>query len=75
MKKINIAKTDALMDFLRYKRELKKQLAKMTEQQYVANPIGFEVYGFIDKMLDHYNDREMKYILGNQDALMRAFCV
>jgi len=75
MRKINIKKTDALMDFLRYKRELKKQLAKMTDAQYVANPIGFEVYGYIDKMLDHYNDKEMKLILKNQDALMRAFCV
>lgn len=73
--KLNIKKTDALMDFLRYKRNLKKQLALMTEQQYVANPIGFEVYGYIDKMLDHYNDKEMNYILDNQDALMRAFCV
>jgi hypothetical protein len=73
--KRDIKKTDALMDFLRYKRELKKQLALMTEAQYVANPIGFEVYGYIDKMLDHYNDREMNYILGNQDALMRAFGV
>jgi hypothetical protein len=43
--KLNIKKTDALIDFLRYKRELKKQLARMTEQEYVANPIGFEVYG------------------------------
>jgi hypothetical protein len=73
--KLNIQKYDALMDFLRYKRELKKQLALMTEAQYVANPIGFEVYGYIDKMLDNYNDREMNYILGNQDALMRAFGV
>jgi hypothetical protein len=73
--KIDIKKTDALINFLRYKRELKKQLALMTEAQYVANPIGFEVYGYIDKMLDHYNDKEMGYILGNQDALMRAFGV
>ena len=73
--KINIQKTDALMDFLRYKRELKKQLALMTEAQYVANPIGFEVYGYINKLPDHYNDREMNYILSNQDALMKAFCV
>jgi hypothetical protein len=73
--KLNIRKTDALMDFLRYKRELKKHLALMTEAQYAADPIGFEVYGYIDKMLDQYNDREMNYILGNQDALMRAFGV
>jgi len=73
--KLNIQKTDALMDFLRYKRKLKKQLALMTEEQYVANPIGFEVYGYIDKLLDHYDDREMNVILDNQDALMRAFCV
>ena len=73
--KLNIRKTDALMDFLRYKRKLKKQLALMTEAQYVANPIGFEVYGYIDKMLDHYNDREMNHILSNQGALMSAFGV
>ena len=73
--KLNIEKTDALMDFLKYKRKLKKQLALMTEEQYVANPIGFEVYGYIDKLLDHYDDREMNLILDNQDALMRAFCV
>jgi len=71
--KLNIRKTDALMDFLRYKRELKKQLARMTEAQYVDDPIGFEVYGYIDKMLEHYTDKEMKLILNNQDALMRAF--
>jgi hypothetical protein len=70
-----IKKTDALMDFLRYKRELKKKLARMTEQEYVANPVGFEVYGFIDKLLEHYNDREMKYILEHQDALMRIYNV
>jgi hypothetical protein len=70
-----IKKTDALMDFLRYKRELKKKLARMTEQEYVANPVGFEVYGFIDKLLDHYNDGEMKYILEHQDALMRIYNV
>ena len=75
MTKLNIKKTDALMEFLRYKREIKKQLAKMTEAQYVNNPIGFEVYGYIDKMLEHYDDREMNTILNNQDALMRAFCV
>ena len=73
--KLNIQKTDALMDFLKYKRKLKKQLALMTEEQYVENPIGFEVYGYIDKLLDHYDDREMNLILDNQDALMRAFCV
>jgi hypothetical protein len=73
--RLNIRKTDALMDFLRYKRELKKQLALMTEAQYVENPIGFEVYGYIDKMLDHYNDKEMNLILNNQDALMRTFGV
>jgi len=72
---MNIKKTDSLMDFLRYKRKLKKELALMTEAQYVNNPIGFEVYGYIDKMLDHYNDREMKYILANQDALMKLFGV
>jgi len=70
-----ILKTDALMGFLRYKRALKKQLALMTEAQYVENPIGFEVYGHIDKLLDHYSDREMNYILGNQDSLMRTFGV
>jgi len=75
MKKLNIKQTDALLDFLRYKRKLKKQLALMTEAQYVANPIGFEVYGYIDKLLNHYNDREMNMILNNQDALMRQFCV
>jgi hypothetical protein len=73
--KLNIKKTDALMDFLRYKRELKKQLALMTEVQYVTNPIGFEVYGYIDKLLDFYNDKEMNFILDNQDNLMRKFCV
>jgi uncharacterized protein YeeX (DUF496 family) len=73
--KMNIKKTDSLMEFLRYKRELKKQLALMTEAQYVENPVGFEVYGYIDKMLEHYNDREMNYIVKNQDALMRAFGV
>jgi len=73
--KLNIQKTDALMDFLKYKRKLKKQLALMTEEQYVENPIGFEVYGYIDKLLDHYDDKDMNLILDNQDALMRAFCV
>jgi len=73
--KINIKKTDTLMDFLRYKRELKKQLARMTEAQYVENPIGFEVYGYIDKLLDHYSDKEMNYILANQDSLMNKFGV
>jgi hypothetical protein len=73
--KVNIIKTDALIDFLRYKRELKKQLAHMTEVQYVANPIGFEVYGYIDRLLDFYNDKEMNFILDNQDNLMRKFCV
>jgi hypothetical protein len=70
-----IRKTDALMGFLRYKRELKKQLALMTDAEYAENPIGFEVYGHIDRLLDHYNDKEMNYILANQDALMRAFRV
>ncbi len=72
---MNIRETDALIAFLRYKRALKKRLALMSEAQYVENPIGFEVYGYIDSLLDHYDDREMKYILKNQDALMRAFCV
>ena len=75
MTKLNIRKTDALIDFLKYKRVLKKKTAMMTEEQYVLNPIGFEVYGFIDKLLDHYDDREMNLILDNQDALMRAYCV
>jgi len=73
--KMNIKKTDALMDFLRYKRELKKRLALMSEQEYVANPIGFEVYGYIDKLIDHYNEKEMNYILANQDAFMKIYGV
>ena len=73
--KLNIRKTEALMEFLRYKRELKKRLARMTEAQYMANPIGFEVYGYIDKMLEYYTDREMKLILDNQEALMSMFGV
>ena len=75
MTKLNIRKTDALIDFLKYKRALKKKTALMTEEQYVLNPIGFEVYGYIDRLLDHYDDKEMNLILDNQDALMRAFCV
>ena len=73
--KMNIKKTDALMDFLRYKRELKKRLALMSEQEYVANPIGFEAYGYIDKLIDHYSEKEMNYILANQDAFMRIYGV
>jgi hypothetical protein len=72
---LNIQKTDALVDFLKYKRKLKKRLALMTEEQYVGNPIGFEVYGYIDKLLDCYDGREMNLILDNQDALIRALCV
>ena len=72
---MKIKKTDALMEFLRYKRELKKRLARMTEQEYVANPIGFEVYGYIDKLIDEYSEKEMKYILDNQDALMMIYGV
>ena len=72
---MKIKKTDALMDFLRYKRELKKRLARMTEQEYVANPIGFEVYGYIDKLIDQYSEKEMNYILANQDAFMRIYGV
>jgi len=75
MTKLNIRRTDALIDFLKYKRALKKKTAMMTEEQYVLNPVGFEVYGYIDKLLDHYDDKEMNLILDNQDALMRAFCV
>ena len=73
--KINIKKTDALMDFLQYKRELKKRLARMSEAQYVENPINFEVYGYIDKLIDNYSEKEMEYILANQDALMRIYGV
>ena len=73
--KLNIQKTEALIDFLKYKRELKKRTALMTEEQYVADPVGFEVYGYIDRLLNHYDDCEMNIILDNQDALMRAFCV
>ena len=47
----------------------------MTDAEYVENPIGFEVYEYIDKMLDHYDKREMDYILSNQDLLMRRFRV
>jgi len=72
---MKIKKTDALMEFLRYKRELKKRLARMSEQEYVANPIGFEVYGYIDKLIDEYSEKEMKYILDNQDALMMIYGV
>jgi len=72
---MRIKKTDALMEFLRYKRELKKRLARMSEQEYVANPIGFEVYGYIDKLIDEYSEKEMKYILDNQDALMMIYGV
>jgi len=70
-----IKKTDALMDFLRYKRELKKKLARMTEQEYVSNPVGFEVYGYIDSLIEYYSEKEMKYILDNQDALMKIYNV
>jgi len=72
---MKIKKTDALMEFLRYKRELKKRLARMSEQEYVATPIGFEVYGYIDKLIDEYSEKEMKYILDNQDALMMIYGV
>ena len=72
---MKIKKTDALMEFLRYKRELKKRLARMSEQEYVATPIGFEVYGYIDKLIDEYSEKEMKYILDNQDALMMVYGV
>ena len=47
----------------------------MSEQEYVANPIGFEVYGYIDKLIDHYNEKEMNYILANQDAFMKIYGV
>jgi hypothetical protein len=72
---VKLKQTEALIDFLRYKKKKKKQLARMTEAQYVETPIGFEVYGYIDKMLDHYNDKEMNYILKYQDALMRVYGV
>ena len=72
---MKIKKADALMEFLRYKRELKKRLARMSEQEYIANPIGFEVYSYIDKLIDEYSEKEMKYILENQDALMMIYGV
>jgi len=71
--RLNIKKTDALLDFLYYKRELKKKLSLMTVDEYMDEPIGFEVYGYIDKLLDHYSDKEMKLILKNQDFLMTVF--
>lgn len=71
--RLNIKKTDALLDFLCYKRELKKKVSLMGEDEFMDNPIGFEIYGYIDRLLDYYDDKEMDLILKNQDLLMSVF--
>jgi len=73
MEKTGIKKTDALIEYLVYKRTLMKELSAMTDERYAENPVGFEVYGYIDRLLEHYTDKEMDIIFDNQNALMRAF--
>ncbi|MDR2559192.1 MAG: hypothetical protein LBC86_06585 [Oscillospiraceae bacterium] len=70
---MNIKKTNALIEYLLYKKSLTRQIKAMTDEQYMENPVGFEIYGYIDNMLEHYNDKEMDFIFDNQTALMQAY--
>lgn len=70
---MKIMKTDELVEYLRYKRSLTKQLDKITDEQYMENPIGFEIYGYIDKLIEQYTEKEMDWIFDNQNALMTMY--
>lgn len=60
----------AIARFLAYKAQLNVLLDKMTEEEYMKNPIGLDVRFYIDDLMKYCSEETVDKVLKNQDGFI-----
>lgn len=63
--------TIAIARFLMYKHGLNQQLEGMTDEEYLAHPIGLDVGQYVADLMKHCPEHIVDQVMEHQDALLR----
>ena len=63
--------TIAIARFLMYKHSLNQQLDGMTDEEYLADPIGLDVGGYVKDLMRYCPENVVDQVMEHQDALLR----
>ena len=63
--------TIAIARFLMYKHNLNQQLEGMTDEEYLADPIGLDVGSYVKDLVRHCPENVVDQVMEHQDALLR----
>ena len=59
----------AIVRFLAYKAEIKKQMENMIDEQYMQNPIGLDVGQYVEDMMKYCPEHTVDTVLKNQHKM------
>lgn len=62
--------TIAIARFLAYKNDLNKQLDGMSEEEYLKNPLGFDVGPYVEDLMKYCSESTVDTMLRHQDTLI-----
>ena len=63
--------TIAIARFLMYKHSLNQQLDGMTDEEYLADPIGLDVGSYVKDLMRYCPENVVDQVMEHQDALLR----
>ena len=63
--------TIAIARFLMYKHGLNQQLEGMTDEEYLAHPIGLDVGQYVADLMKYCPEHIVDQVMEHQDALLR----
>ena len=63
--------TIAIARFLMYKHNLNQQLEGMTDEEYLADPIGLDVGSYVKDLMRYCPENVVDQVMEHQDALLR----
>lgn len=63
--------TIAIARFLMYKHSLNQQLDGMTDEEYLAAPIGLDVGEYVRDLMRYCSENVVDQVMEHQDALLR----
>ncbi len=62
--------TIAIARFLLYKSELNRRLASVSDEEYLKNPIGLEIGGYVEDLMKYCPAETVDKVLRNQNGLI-----
>ena len=66
--------TIAIARFLIYKHSLNQQLDGMTDEEYLAHPIGLDVGEYVRDLMRYCPENVVDQVIANQEAHLRQQC-